>query len=286
VIVAIAAGLALAIPSSGDGAGPGRPGLGDLEITQTAGRVLTTLRLAHGELAPVVFDTGTSGNIVDRKLAARLGLPNIGASTANDGSLGKPISGFLTEVDGASLGGVPIGDGQANAIDYDLPGKKGIFGPGSFPGRLVVMDLGHGSIKVAPKTASTVPSGVAIPYIGQGDDALPSVVVDFGVLKISAELDTGNNEALILPLSLASQLPLDGPLKTVGFATSAGGRQPLYRARLKGVVTIGPLTLDRPTILFIEGGQPNVGLPIARRLDVVFDPSERRSWLLAPASSR
>jgi hypothetical protein len=208
----------------------------------------------------------------------------LGPATAIDGSLGKPVAGFLTEVKGASLGNLSIDDGQANAIDYDLPNEKGIFGPNSFPGKLVQMDLANGSILVKPKTAATLPPGAGVPYIGRGDDALPSVIVDLGALQIAAELDTGNNEAFLFPLSLAKRLSLENALKKVGEATSAAGRQPLFRARLKGALKIGPLTLDRPTILFIEGGQPNVGLPVVRQLVVVFDPSGRRSWLVSSRS--
>jgi hypothetical protein len=258
--------------------------LGELHISQSSGRVLASLRVAGRDPVPVVFDTGTSGNILDRKLAAKLRLPNLGPSTAFDVSLGRPVAGFLTEVKGASLGNLSIDDGQANAIDYNLPSEKGIFGPNSFPGKLVQMDLGNGSILVKPKTAATLPPGAGIPYIGKGDDVLPSVIVDFGALQIAAELDTGNNEALLFPLSLANRLSLEDSLKKVGEATSVAGRQPLFRARLKGALKIGPLTLDRPNIVFIEGGQPNVGLPVARQLVVVFDPSGRRSWVISSRS--
>jgi hypothetical protein len=118
--------------------------VGDLSVSQSSGRVLTILRVAGSDPAPVVFDTGTSGNIIDRKLAAKLGLPNLGPSTAMDGSLGKAVSGFLTELKGASLGDLSIDAGPANAIDYDLPNEKGVFGPNSFPEKLVQMDLGKG----------------------------------------------------------------------------------------------------------------------------------------------
>lgn len=273
--------IALAVTLSATTPGFAQQPFGDLHITQSSGRVLTTLKIAGGDPVSVVFDTGTSGNIIDRKLAAKLGLPNLGASTAIDGSLGKPVPGFLTEIKDATLGNLSIEPGQANAIDYDLPNEKGIFGPNSFPGKLVQMDLCRGSITVEPQTAATLPPGAAIPYIGKGDDALPSVIVDFGTMQIAAELDTGNNEALLLPLSLAKKLSLEGPLKKVGEETSAAGRQPLFRAHLKGALKIGPLTLNRPAILFIEGGQPNVGLPIARQLVVIFDPSEKRSWLIS-----
>ncbi|MGO8699173.1 MAG: aspartyl protease family protein [Limisphaerales bacterium] len=141
--------------------------LGDLHISQSSGRVLTSLSIAGSDPVPVVFDTGTSGNILDRKLAAKLGFPNLGPSTAIDGSLGKPVAGFLTEVKGASLGNLAIDAGQGNAIDYDLPNEKGIFGPNSFRGKLVQMDLGNGSILVKPKTAATLPPGAGITSLRQ-----------------------------------------------------------------------------------------------------------------------
>jgi hypothetical protein len=89
--------LALAVTLSASNRGFAQQLLGDLHISQSSGRVLTSLRVAGSDPVPVVFDTGTSGNILDRKLAAKLGLPNLGPSTAIDGSLGKPVAGFLTE---------------------------------------------------------------------------------------------------------------------------------------------------------------------------------------------
>lgn len=244
------------------------------------GRILAMLRVGDNPPVPVVFDTGTSGNIVDRKLAKRYALPEVGPSSAFDGSLGKPVPGFETMLKGASLGGVAIADGAANAIDYDLPDEVGVFGPNSFPGRLVRMDLAAGRVTIQAKTAATIPAGPALPYNGVGDDALPSVELDFGGQKVVAELDTGNNAELLLPLSLAKTLSLEAPLKETGWATSAAGRQPVYRARFNGQIKVGPLVLDRPVLLFIEGGRPNAGLPIAQKMVVVFDPSAHRNWLL------
>jgi hypothetical protein len=178
--------IALTLTLSASDSGFAQEPSGHLHISQSSGRVLTTLRLAGTDPVPVVFDTGTSGNIIDRKLAAKLGLPNLGPSTAMDGSLGKPVAGFLTEVKGASLGGLSIDAGQANAIDYDLPNEKGIFGPNSFPEKLILMDLGRGFILVNPKTASTLPHGAGVTYIGQGNDALPSVMDRVGVRPVWA----------------------------------------------------------------------------------------------------
>lgn len=249
-------------------------------VYATPERVLVMLRVGDNPPVPVVFDTGTSGNILDRNLATRYALPKLGPSSAVDGSLGKPVPGFETILKGASLGGIAIADGPANAIDYDLPDEVGVFGPNSFTGRLVRMDLAAGRVTIEPKTAATIPPGPGLAYNGAGDDTLPSVELDFGNQKIIAELDTGNNAELLLPLSLAKTLSLAAAPAKVGWATSAAGRQPVYRARLNGQIKVGPLVLDHPMLKFIEGGRPNAGLPIARQLVVVFDPSGRRNWLL------
>jgi hypothetical protein len=257
-----------------------QPFVGDLHISQSKDRVLTTLKIGGSDPIPVFFDTGSSENIVDRKVAARFGLPDLGPSTAIDGSLGKPVPGFFTRIKGANLGSLSIDDGPANAVDYDLPNEKGVFSPNSFPGKLVKIDLGVGTVSVMLKTAAILPSGEGIPYIGKGDDALPSVVVDVGDRQITAELDSGNNAAVLFPLSYTNQLSLEAEPKKVGEASSVAGSQPLFRARLRGSLRVGPLVLDRPVLMFIEGGQPNVGLPILRQLVVILDPSARRSWII------
>jgi len=283
LLTATFGGLAVLLSAPAHASSPPVPQKSEsFSVYSTPGRVLVMLRVADNPPVPVVFDTGTSGNVLDRKLATRYGLPQTGPSSAIDGSLGKPVPGFETVLKAASLGGVAIADGPANAIDYDLPDEVGVVGPNSFSGRLVRMDLSAGRVTIEPKSASTLPPGPGLAYTGLGGDALPAVELNFGDQTLVAELDTGNNEPLLLPLSLAKTLNLESPPVKVGWATSASGRQPVYRAKLKGDVRVGPLTLEHPVVMFIEGGRPNAGLPVARRLVVVFDPAEQRSWLMAP----
>jgi len=39
--------------------------------------------------------------------------------------------------------------------------------------------------------------------------------------------------------------------------------------------------VDSPKLRFIEGGTPNVGLPMMRKFRFVFDPTNERTWVLA-----
>ncbi len=57
-------------------------------------RMLVIARFKGGAPAPLVFDTGTNGNIIDTAFARSIGLPNVGPSNSVDGATGKPIPGF------------------------------------------------------------------------------------------------------------------------------------------------------------------------------------------------
>jgi hypothetical protein len=41
--------------------------------------------------------------------------------------------------------------------------------------------------------------------------------------------------------------------------------------------------LEQPEIHFMEGGRPNIGLPILRRISVIYDHSGSRSWIVSNA---
>jgi hypothetical protein len=231
--------------------------------------------------APVVFDTGTTDNILSAKYAGFLGLKSKGPAHIVDAATGKPVPGFLADVPHARLSEAEVVNPQTEIIDYERPDRVGVFGPNSFSGRLVILEFADSQVRVRRKAPDTIPAGPAFRYAGEGDEVLPSIDLALPGMTVRATLDTGNTAALILPLSLASKLPLEAPPRVVGQALSASGAQDVYGARLKGQVHIGPVTLDNPDIEFFQGaGGANVGLQVLRKLKVVLDPAERRDWVL------
>lgn len=178
---------------------------------------------------------------------------------------------------GARLGGVAIADARATAMSYNQTDEVGIFGPNSWPDSLVEMDGPRSRLVIRRKVESAPPVGPATPYLGSGGAALPSAVLDFGSLKVPAILDSGNDAPIILPTGFKDKLALEAPPQPVGYAVSAGGRQPILMARLLGSVRIGGVTVIKPKIYFMTGGRPNIGLPVLRRIKVVYDHGGSRS---------
>lgn len=239
---------------------------------------MVMLRVGDSLPLPVVFDTGSNGNLVDIKVADQLHLPNTGPSPSVDGSTGRPVPGHDTFLKNASISGVAIQDARATAFAYEVPDETGVIGPNSFPNKLVRMEGTRSRLVLLPKTPDTIPHCKAFPY---GVNALPSAILEIGDLKITAILDSGNDSSIILPMEYVKELSLVAAPVPIGYAVSAAGKQPILSAHLKGAVKIGSVTLDGPEIRFMAGGTPNVGLPILRELTVVMDPTEGRDWVLS-----
>lgn len=256
-----------------------------ISVFQSNDRVLVMLTIGDHPPMPAVFDTGTNGNVIDIGVAERLGLENKGGSRSIDGSTGKPVPGFETFIANASLGGTPIQDARATAMVFGHPNEVAIIGPNSFPGQYVLMDLERSRLTLLTPEAAP-DAGEGLPYLGEGGAALPSLNIELEGRTIPAILDTGNTSDFLLPLSLAKGLPLEAEPVIIGHATSAAGVQDVYEARLTEDITVAGVVIHRPKVRFIEGGRANIGMPVLRQLKLMFDPVQRRTWVIGAPAAR
>jgi hypothetical protein len=139
---------------------------------------------------------------------------------------------------------------------------------------------------VTDKSPALIPSGASFPYGGTGMRSLPGVTVEIGGRSYDAHIDTGAPGMLAFPAAMAGELPLDGELRPSARPARLADGVPreTREGRIRGIVRIGPLTLENPEARFIDGLQRvNVGMAALRGVTIVLDPAERRSWLI-PAS--
>ncbi len=250
---------------------------GSFPFYLSATRMMVMMRVAGGTPAPMVFDTGTNGNLIDTTLADALRLPHTGPSDSIDGSTGQPVAGYKTTLTNATVGGFPMADGPATVADYKAEDEAGVVGPNSFPGHLVMLDFKAKRIRIFTSASKRAPAGIGTPY----RDALPSVKVTVAGTVIDAKLDTGNDSALLLPTSLLKNIKMKTPPEVIGYATSAAGQQPVLEGQIDGDVQIGDVHLASPRVRFMEGGTPNVGLPIIQQMQITLDPDHGLSWIEA-----
>lgn len=253
-----------------------------LPVYLSNNEAVVILRIGEHPPAPVIFDTGTNGNLLDTNYAAALALPDQGPIASGDGATGRTVAGFKTVLADAWLGSAPIRERDANVIPLSgsTPGTVGIFGPGSFMGQLIYLDLPNSRAVVYEKTSDTVPDGKAYPYLGRPGHRLPGIDVSLPGMTVQAILDTGSDRSTVgLPPALADKVPLIGRRRQVGTAHSISGDQPMYEAQVRGTVRIGPIALHNPVVTF-DGVVPNVGLHLIRRMSLVMDPEGQRTWVV------
>jgi hypothetical protein len=254
----------------------------------TGPRPIAMLKVGSGEPVRVIFDTGASGNVLDADFARAAGLPDDGPAHVGTPAGGPPMVGFRTRLDGR-LGNATLGGARAVALPMAAMQRlnvKGVFGPGTFAGRLVYLDLARGEIRVMPKTPATIPAGEAHAYSGEGMRSLPGVEVEVGGRSHHGHLDTGQPGMLMMPMTMSTEMPLDGVLTDGPPARLADGVPRAVKiGRIRGNVRIGTLTLQNPEVRFMEGlDRVNVGMLALRGATIVLDPAERRTWLLPPAA--
>ncbi|HKR24016.1 MAG TPA: retropepsin-like aspartic protease, partial [Allosphingosinicella sp.] len=253
----------------------------------TGPRPVAMLQVGAGEAVRVIFDTGASGNVLDADFARAAGLPDDGPAQVGTPAGGEPMIGFRTRLDGR-LGNAALGGVRAVALPMPVMQRlnvKGVFGPGTFAGRLVFLDLARGEIRVTPKTAETIPSGPSHPYSGMGMRSLPGVAVEIGGRSHHGHIDTGQPGMLMMPMAMSAEMPLDGALTDGPPARLADGVPRAIRiGRIRGTVRVGTLVLENPEVRFMEGlDRVNVGMLALRGATIVFDPAERRTWLVPAA---
>ncbi|MET4682718.1 aspartyl protease family protein [Brevundimonas faecalis] len=274
-VAALSFALACGVAPFAAAQAPVAPTIPTFPLFSTHNRSIVVARFGDAVPVPLVFDTGTNGNIVDIAYAEQIGLPEVGPSKSVDGATGRPIPGFTTRITGLKIAGVAIEDGPATVIDYKARDSVGIIGPNSFPGRLTEIDFAHGRIRILPDTAENRPSTPPVPHL----DDLPAVMVALPGVEIPALVDTGNDSPLTLPLSMAERLPLKAPPVRFGTTYSAGGQQAAYQAQVLGEVRIGSVVLQSPMVVFNEGGHPNVGMPVLKQMRVLVDHTGQGTWL-------
>ena len=243
-------------------------------------RARAMLTLGDGPPAPVVFDTGTNGNLLTEDYAKHLQLKVIGSEALIDASTGKESKVSVVALPEPRLSGVLVSPPTAQTFAYREPDMVGIFGPNSFSGRLVTLELGLSRLRISSAEQDRLPRGPAVPY----RNGLPALNIIVAGIPLSAHLDSGATAGLRLSSSLLGKVPLKGPATVVGIAVSASGEEKSYGGQINGDVVIGPLRLKDPEVVFNgRGTGANVGYAILRQLRVVLDPAGKRSWVLDPS---
>ena len=237
---------------------------------------------------PFLFaiDTGGAGTArIDSALAARLGLETVGEALGGDPSGKNARRMRLVAVESIEFGGARFAGLTAAVRNYnEMPREErvdGILGFGLFADCLLTLDYPAGRVRLAAGELPAANGADVLNY--RNRHGIPATAIRVAGREIEADVDAGSMGGIILPESEMSSLPLASKPVVVGRARTVGNTFEIRAADLDGDVTIGGITLHRPTIEF----QPimptaNLGARVLRDYAITFDQKNERLRMKRP----
>lgn len=246
-------------------------------LHETEGHPSIDLRLDGKGPFRLLLDTGSgAGLIVDRELAAELGLRSTGTRRIGDPNSPEAIEAQSVTVPRVELGGLTLKNVEAISWKREArlaaDGPRGVVGLGLFGSRLVTLDRGTLVVEAGALPPADGTSVLAASF----QEGIPSLTISVAGVAFRAHLDSGSTGFIGLPLAAAEKLPLEAPPVRVGRARTASGDYSVSEARLRGSVRLGGIVIDRPKLRFVDLPVANIGFDLLRSLVVTIDRKHAR----------
>ncbi|HPF23551.1 MAG TPA: aspartyl protease family protein [Hyphomonas sp.] len=209
---------------------------------------------AAGVPLKLVFDTASGGFLISQTLQERMNFPEGDGILVGSPADGEPVKMNTARIDRLVIGSFTVEQAEALVMPPNVirvPGADGLIGPQSLKTPLVEVDLeAHRLLfPAARKDTDTV-------WHPLDADGLPLGMLDIDGQTIEIHIDTGNPGGLLLPLELASTLPIKGELVQTGTIRTIDAEMPVYRGELEVPVTISGIGFTLSSVQFS-------GLPLA-----------------------
>lgn len=234
---------------------------------------------------PVLFDTGTSGSMVDVSVAdlvKAVRKPNH-RSFVTDAS-GTTIEAYAAFIPDMKIGSLGISRNLVDVYAYRVDDEAGIVGPNLFWGKRLYLNFPKMAAIVCEPAGDSVDIPDAVPHALSSGNGLPMIDICIDGCRDTYRglIDSGKSGALSFPETMMGDLPLKAPPEEVGTATTVFKTVPVLGAQLDAQVRIGTHLLDCPEVIF-HGDMPKVGLPVLRTQRLWIEPHRQRSWVARPA---
>lgn len=229
------------------------------------------------------LDTGAAGGgRVDRKAAEALGLKIVGEAVAGDPSGRNRETVKIAQASTVTLGGATFHD--VRLLVRDLPQRPdgsgpeidGVLGIGLFQDHLLTLDYPARRVRIEK---GELPPADGREVLGfESPRGIPQIRLKVGDVEVETDVDSGNmNGELVLPSTYIGKVPLDGEPRVVGKGRTGFNEFEIKQAPLKGSVSVGTRSVERPRVDFVElFPHANIGHAFLSRFAVTIDQKNRR----------
>lgn len=239
------------------------------------GRIYVTTRVNDRGPFRFAVDTGASGiGRADATLVASLGLKAHGKDRSDDGVQSAAVD--TVRLDSLALGGLARQSVEVIARDYSSrltpeATLHGILARDFFADGLLILDYPARTLSFS-RTLSLPAGGEAL----LAYERAFRVPVRIGAAALEANLDTGANVGLVMPLALYEQVS-GAALQDAGKAGLANTRIATWRGTLAAPLAIGPARIAGMEVRVAERyPEVLVGAHVLQKFTMMIDQRSRR----------
>ncbi len=232
-----------------------------------------------------IFDTGTSGIVLNADFASELGLTSTGKSHIGDPSNPNAFEADTHRIDKLSIEGAVFTGVEAISLEpppqiaQALKGTRGIIGLSLFGDCLMTLDLRKKQMILERGELPEI-NGVDILRLDVHGEKSPTVRLRVGGIDIDAHIDSGKPGGVALPTNMQDRFKLKGKPVVVGRGRTANSTFDVLAATLDGNVEVGGHVIKEPNLSFVslldDPGVANIGTGILRDLRMTLDQKNGR----------
>lgn len=248
-----------------------KDGLTIISLDLNSKRPIVELRINGKGPYRFIFDTGSSGSVIDASLATELGLEVIGEDSMGTPGFDNVIMSKRVKAPLVTFEGTDISkDATMNTMGLrEMLPVDGILSPTFFLNDLITLDypnskliLGSGELDKADKDVT--------PFRQKPRVINLDVFIDGN--KLEAHLDSGNPGGFDIPFSLKDQLNFKNEPYEAGVINTPAASFKRWRATLIGDIKIGSVTYKNPEVNLVENFKfVNFGYQILKNLRTTID---------------
>lgn len=242
-----------------------------IPFEMTTGRPIVQVLINGEGPYPFIFDTGSPILVLLGPLADDLNMDVTGSTEVGSPAGGTPVPADLVLVESLTLGDVKLSDIEATSLFIEgLPAEAGmgVIGPALF--------RDHGRVTIDFKTntiliGGEIDSSKITTWMPIDTNELHlNAPARIGDVIIPGHIDTGTPAVLSVPNQYESQLPLDGPVRSIGTARVVDAEFEIRSASIEAEVLVGDVILPLTEITFSSFPVANLGSAGLRgtRLDI------------------
>lgn len=218
-----------------------------------------------------IFDTGSSGSIIDEELADDLKLEVIGEDHLHTPGSENKVMSEKVKVTSITFSGTDISEDaimNTLAIREVLP-IDGVLSHGFFSDYLLTVDYRNSKLILTTGKLNRADKDVT-PFIQKPRVINLDIFIDGN--EFEAHLDSGNPGGIDIPFSLKEKLNFKEEPSESGVINTPAASFNKWKASLIGEIKIGNVTYKNPDINLVEGFQfVNLGYQVFQDLKITID---------------